>query len=262
MLRLVAAPTPAESPWKAHALSSALGLALGAAMLTLFWSRYETPSDTRVLALPPPSVSAAAASRCPPRTLEDHGVCIPVPVTQGQESSAQTELVPLLPGRPTELGAYHLPVSGAAQLTDLSAAEVPPRFRIEGQALAINLAGAAALSSRDLLPFDAGTVVGSDPVAGWLLLKVDQPSPSLVLLAGLVGLMPHLVIGDKLPANGTLAQSGKVFWLSARQLLPAHSAQPTPDAWQASASVATDVRNLLQLKAGVQPAPAASARPQ
>lgn len=259
MLRFVAAPTPTEPTWKAHALSSALGLALGAVLLALFWTRYDTPSQTRLLALPPPSVSAAAISRCPPRTLEDHGVCIPVPVTQGQESSAQGELVPLLPGRPAELSAYHLPVSGTVQLANLSAAEVPPRFRIEGQALAINGPGATALSSRDLLPFDSGTVVGSDPVAGWLLLRVEQPSPSLVLLAGLVGLMPHLVLGDTLPAAGPLAHSGKVLWLSARQLLPAHAKEPTPEDWQPSASVATDVRNLLQLRSGAaQPTPAAS----
>jgi hypothetical protein len=173
-------------------------------------------------------------------------VCIPVPVTQEQELRGAAELVPLLPGRPAQLDAYHLPLSAKAQLTSLASSEVPPRFRIEGQALALHGPSGTAVASRDLLPFDQASVVGSDSTLGWLLLRVEKPSPTLVLFAGLVGLMPHLMIGERLPEAVTLAHTGRTLWLSARQLLPAHAANPTTDDWQASTSVATDIRNLLQ----------------
>jgi hypothetical protein len=225
-------------------------------LLSVFWSRYESPPAAHILVSPPPTHSAIAASRCPPRTLEDRGVCIPVPVAKEQTASA--ELVPLQPGRPTQLTAYRLPVPGVARLVNLSEAEVPPRFRVEGQAVVVNVPEKTQLSSRDLGGLQTATVAGSDPAGGWLLLNVTTPSPSLVLLAGLAELMPNLVQGQPLPA-GTLAVSSRTVWLAARQLLPGRVATPSAEAWQAQASVAVDIRNLLELRTSA--APRASTEP-
>lgn len=90
--------------WASFALLAGGGLALGL--------RASPPAVVHVAV--PAQQSPLQASRCPRHTLEDDGVCIPVP---------------RMPGSPLAADRFRLPVAGRARVLPLRHAPVPSTFR-------------------------------------------------------------------------------------------------------------------------------------
>lgn len=187
--------------------------------------------------------------RCPRGTLEEDGLCVPVP--NAQPVTAPQTAIAKLPERPTELSAYRLPMAGEASWLALEQAEVPLLFRVSGQALQVNTAPGLPLTAEKLAPFEAARVVAYSISGGWLLLCPVKASDSepwhLVLIAGLNELTPEVQPGLPVPNTKPLALTSRTLWLAARQVLPGHEPPFSARDWQTNRSVAQDLRNLLQL---------------
>jgi len=76
-----------------------------------------------------PKPPAARQTQCPPGTLQDQRVCVPVPTAQlGPSTSSALERIPLLPGRPRSFASYRLPVA----LPDESKKQPAPSLGADG----------------------------------------------------------------------------------------------------------------------------------
>jgi hypothetical protein len=220
-------------------------LLLGSLLLVALWHRYASVSQAELVVAVPATATERSPSRCPPRTLEDHGVCIPVPLPKAGDTDAP--IVPLLPNRPKELEAYRLPVAGQSEWVDLKDAPIPAQFAVAGQSLAIATSQSADITRASWSVLEQSTLISSDPMKGWLLVGLGNPYPTLVLISGLSELRADLVSGKALPANVTLGRTKGTLFVAARQLLPAAKGVLSAETWQASSSVAVDLRNLLDL---------------
>lgn len=233
-----------SAPW----VKAALAVAMGLLLLGTFAFFVQRSEGRFLLQVSPAQSGGVPLGRCPPGTLEEDGLCVPVPI--GPKTAPQTAIAKL-PERPTQLSAYRLPVTGEANWVDLEQAEVPLLFRVQGQALVVNTAEGVPLGAPELAPFDQARVVAYSISGGWLLLCPVKASDSepwhLVLIAGLSELSNEVQPGRPLPSVQPLARTSPALWLAARQVLPGHEPPFSARDWQANRSVAQDLRNLLQL---------------
>jgi len=203
----------------------------------------------------PPASSALPTARCPAHTLEDEGVCIPVPKPQSADPEGY---IARLPERPDELAQYRLPLQGPAELVAAEAAPVPEQLRRPGQALAIRCASPTPITAEFL---GSAVVVGVDHEQGWAILTHATPQlgralTALVLLGGMKEVPEELQAGP-VPATARLGTCNEVLWLTVRGL---RTAEPTSlQAWQGDGSVGVDPRNVLGLLEDEVPPPPSTA---
>ena len=239
---------------------------LGASSIALLCSRQQ-PRVVVQRSLSPAHIGATSArdpSRCPYRTLEDHGVCVPVPRTHSGHDESD-DFVPKLPERPQSTESYRLPGTGRG-------AFVPLR-----EALAV-IASAPHLtpSSQPVLLLDGspGTPVHHRPSQpgpdaqplevlarstgeGWVLLGQASPREvgghiHLWLYAGLdlaefADASPPLSTEE--PLVGHLR--GERGLVAVRRLRPGHDGsypKRSRALWSPVHSVGIDIRNLLPVK--------------
>jgi hypothetical protein len=192
---------------------------------------------------------AGGEATCPPGTLEDHKVCIPVPAV---DHALDEDFVPRLPDRPEKFEAYALPIDGEARAGALEDAPLPARFRLGGTALALRTSSPTPLEAEDLRAFGATRITELDRGGGWLVVASETPTggtapPFRVVLSGLSDFRPEARPGATLPEAGVLATVSSTLWISARQLRP--GADDSGNGWEQASSVAVDIRNVLRLRA-------------
>ncbi len=189
--------------------------------------------------------------RCPARTLEDDGVCIPVPAAP--ETAAQT--LALQSDRPRPWDAYQLPVEGAvASLVPLQWAPVPEPFRVAGNALVLRAVPGAPVRCV-AAPQSTTEIVALDRDAGWLLMRHRSAEPGkpllrLLLLGGVEALAADITEGSPCEPGLVLGRALDAVTLAARRASPA-MAVDAGVGWIAqfssASSLTEDVRNLLPL---------------
>ncbi len=198
--------------------------------------------------------------RCGPRTLEDHGVCVPVPQTHTAESTShEGAWVPLLPGHPNDLTQYQLPTPGTAEVSSEPRASSPlPALEpgandvdSSGPMLTLSTDAGMALNAAAFDSAAAPRVLALDAANGWLLLGFATPDAGsqpgyLVLLHGVSGLSA-LTVGSPLPSTTRLETQAR-WSLLARQLRPGETLSAGIESWSSERSIPTDPRNLLRLK--------------
>lgn len=156
---------------------------------------------------PPPAIAATAAARCPEFTLEDNGVCLPLP-------------------RPSGARKAGVAVSWVAEGDALSAFMVPWRDAPVAPELASALSPSApALLVRTRVgspvacaaPFDDAVVTRADqlPSGAWVISLVSHADAArTVTMTGLTALAPQISVGAACPSGGPLGASGDtlVVW--------------------------------------------------
>jgi hypothetical protein len=206
---------------------------------------------------PSASVTSLAPSLCPPGSLPDNGVCIPVPSPErAAPRFASSERVPRRPDRPPEYTRYSLPVDRIA-----SVAELGDRVAPDGGALPSGI----ALRADPGAPVAALTLDGQEGAAriayqGLLwgptvvtLHTVRERGASqkyVVALGGLGSLHPR-AIGDDVSPGAELGKVGaSELFVETRLLRPGVDPRPLSAAALLSDanSTPTDPRNVLGLK--------------
>lgn len=231
----------ARLQWLLAALCVLGGVAL------LLWPRSPTTTVAVTTTATQPSWPKP---RCPARTLEDDGVCVPVPPPP--ETAAR--MLALQADRPKTWDAYRLPIAGAsASLVALQQAPVPAAFRVAGGALVLR----AAPGTPVRCPFaaeDTAHVAAVDREAGWLLFrhrsqKQATPLIRLLLLAGLKELNPELVEGSRCEPELVVGRAQDALSLALRRVESAavDGGVSAPAQFVADSSLTEDVRNLLPL---------------
>lgn len=229
----------AQLLWVIAAVCALSGLGL------LLWPNH----SARVAVAPVSAQPSWPEPRCPARTLEDDGVCIPVPAAP--ETSSQT--LALQSDRPAKWDAYQLPVADAsASLVPLQWAPIPEEFRVAGSALVLRAVPGAAVRCATT-PQSPAEIVALDRDAGWLLMRHRSTEQAktllrLQLLAGL-NLTAEVTEGAACEPGLILGRASDAVTLAVRRVEPA-----TADAgvdvraqFASASSLTEDVRNLLPL---------------
>lgn len=208
---------------------------------------------------PAPVVTAVGSaegllpSRCPKGTLEDHGVCVPVPAAATAAEIGANDSIPKLPERPQSLDAYLLPALGAPKL----AIQSPPKEVGDGSvspALVLAVTAGANVvhhvRSTEGVTFTPAKVIAESSEGGWVLLSQTErrtafESTTLFLYTGLTPKPTPAADGPSLMLG--LTRGGELS-VAARRMRPGKKAELNTDAWNSAQSVATDIRNVLPLK--------------
>jgi hypothetical protein len=207
-----------------------------------------------------PSASASAAlapSLCPPGSLPDNGVCIPVPPPErAAPHVASSERIPRRPDRPPEYARYVLPVERVS-----SFAELGDRMAVDGGALPSGV----ALRTDPGVPVDAVALEGQEgparlayagPLWGPTVITLHNVRERgvsrqyAVALAGLASLRPR-VVGEDVAAGAELGKtSTSELIVETRLLRPGIDPRPLSAAALLSEanSAPTDPRNVLALR--------------
>ncbi|HEX4335867.1 MAG TPA: hypothetical protein VH062_08140 [Polyangiaceae bacterium] len=217
--------------------------------------------DPRVSLAPAPSASAAgsrlAASLCPPGSLPDDGVCIPVPPPERAALNVTgADRIPRRPERPPEYGRYALPVEGVLSVAELGESALPDGgTRPSGVALGV--AANTPVSAVELEGQDgpsrlvyAGPLWGPTVVTLHTVRARNGAEQYLVALAQLGSLRPHAV-GDTLSGGATLGTSGTAPVVLETRLVRSGVDVRTLAAsalLATGASSAVDARNVLSVK--------------
>jgi hypothetical protein len=204
-----------------------------------------------------PSATALAPSLCPPGSLPDNGVCIPVPPPErAAPGVAATERIPRRPDRPPEYGRYALPVERV-----ISVAELGDRVAPDGGALpsGIGLAvdpgvsvTALALEGQEgpaRVAYE-GALWGPTIVTLYTVRERGEPNRYVVALARLGSLKPRAA-GDDVAPGAELGKTGaSELIVETRLLRPGIDPRPLSAAALLSdaSSAPTDPRNVLALK--------------
>lgn len=211
----------------------------------------------------------SAPGPCPKGTLEDDGVCVPVPPPR-PASSAAADSVPKLPERPLSLDAYQLPALGTPSLDSLPGALAkvvlpaqpardtwPAAFELPTPALLITTSPGTPVSHLLQPPnSDAheGRVLAAGASGQWLLLghELTRAGHTLRYLALYAGLADSKVASANLALSAVKPGIGKTaaatLVIAFRQLRPGNSFEPNLSSWSAESSVGMDPRNVLPLK--------------
>lgn len=174
-----------------------------------------------VLVSPPPAVAAMDQARCPPHTLEDNGVCLPL-LRPAERPGAGTHEGWVAPEG--LLGTFEVPWR-EAPLPEPLAGEARPDFR------ATMIRARIGSQVRCAAPFD-------DPVVShlgkttdsWVLTFVSKSDPvRTVSIANLTTVVETLRVGDACPKETPIGTSGDalVVW-EGRLASPTPPAQTTP----------------------------------
>jgi hypothetical protein len=212
----------------------------------------------RVTFAQPPQVASSGAplapSLCPPGSLPDDGVCIPVPPPERATLHASSsERIPRRPDRPPEYARYELPVDHAASIADLGESAAPDGG-VKPSGIGIQVAPGRAVSAVTLDGQDGparivyeGTLWGPTVVTLHTVHAGGVTQQYLVALAGLATLLPR-ALDETVSAGAQLGTSGaSQLILETRLLRPGVDVRPLSAASMLAegASVATDPRNVL-----------------
>ena len=210
-------------------------------------------------AAPAPSGASLPASLCPPGSLPDDGVCIPVPSPEHVALRSGTdERIPRRPDRPAEYARYELPVARAASIAELGDRSGPDGgARPSGIGIQVEQGAqvsAIALDGQE----GAARVVYEGPLWGPSIVTLHQVRVGtvteryLVAIAGLGSLKPRAVDDDVSPGAvlGTMGSSELV--LETRLLRAGVDLRGVASAalMTESTSIAIDPRNVLSSKGG------------
>jgi hypothetical protein len=189
-------------------------------------------------------------SRCPAATLEDDGVCIPVPKLgeDDLQEPAKVGAVALLPQRPTSLDGFRLPLA-PSQPGPLA------QLRPSNASLLVHVAEGTPVLLRDLEgQVGAASLLDADAPRRRVrtLHEVQWGSERRRVLMVLEGLTPRLLHPGPLAADTPLGLVDAGRQLSLEVRLIRKDVDPAATPTDPESSVAVDPRNLLQL---VRPGP-------
>lgn len=160
-----------------------------------------------LLVSPPPALAATAAARCPDFTLEDNGVCLPIPRPPGASKGlVSVDWV----AAADVLSAFHVPWRDAPipeQLIPKAAAD----FRV----LLVRTRVGSEVRCATALPEPVVTHLGKAPDETWVLTLGSKSDPSrTVSIANLSKLAANIVVGSACPSGTPLGTSGDalVVW--------------------------------------------------
>ena len=203
------------------------------------------------------SGSSLAPSLCPPGSLPDNGVCIPVPPPERAASHAtSSERIPRRPDRPPEYARYALPVERVASIAELGDGEgadggVHPsgivlRSDPGAPVAAIGLDGQEGPAQ---IAYE-GRIWGPTVVTLHTVREHGVTDRYAVALGGLGNLRP-LAEGEVVSPGAELGKTGaSELIVETRLLRPGIDVRPLSAAALLSdaSSVPTDPRNVLVLK--------------
>jgi hypothetical protein len=149
-----------------------------------------------LLVSPPPAIAATALARCPDFTLEDNGVCLPLPrPTSGGKPPGKVDWV----SAEALLSAFYVPWRDAPvpqQLID----KAPAEFR----ALLVRTRVGSEVRCATSLPDPVVSHIGKAPDDTWVLTVGSKADPArTVSIANLTALAPNVLV-DSPCANGTI----------------------------------------------------------
>ncbi len=203
------------------------------------------------------SATALAPSLCPPGSLPDNGVCIPVPAPErAAPGAATTERIPRRPDRPPEYTRYALPVEHVASVAELGDRVAPDGGALpSGIGLAVDPGASVTAPALDGQEGPA-RVAYAGPLWGPTLITLhtvrERGEPHRYLVAlGRLGTLKPRAAGDDVAPGAELGKTGaSELILETRLLRPGIDPRPLSAAALLSdaSSAPTDPRNVLSLK--------------
>lgn len=214
-------------------------------------TRDSVPSGTKKSVLPP-----ALSAPCPPGTLPDDGVCVPVPAAPRPSEANNAERIPRRPDRDPDYARYELPVLSPEHPTvEANAGSSGPDGGPARAGIVVNVRAGAPVRVVSLEGQEgpasvvyAGSLMGGSLVTLHVVHERDRQREYLVVL-GNVGQVPAVAPRAKLPRD---APAGTTTL--APLTLDVRLVRPNTDVWSVApnaltddaTSISVDPRNVLE----------------
>lgn len=209
-----------------------------------------------------PGVATSAdnrrASLCPPGTLPDQGVCIPVPRTPAATFESTETVVPRRPDRPADYSHYALPVadSGSPRVVardpSVTRDSGAPRGGIWISGTTGTAVFAPSLEGQDgpVRVVFTGSLVGASAVTRHSVRSADRTN-DYVVIVGNLDAVPALVPKSAMEKSAPLGKVGRSpVYLECRMLRDGVDPYATPAErfFDEAVAVSVDPRNVLELR--------------